>query len=290
MKPLAKKIWFGIFAATVFGGVAVKTDLFSDAERDEVTSNSALALKESIADGQQKEINVAASDDDRNRVGGGAVRITDKWYAAQADDIKASVILGMGPDFNGFHSLHRYFMELQHRIDTGDQAAAEPAAKLIRECRLSLGDDALEDSENPMHLVAKVCATLPGLNALSETKLIADAARQGNVSAILKEFGYPPSGVVYSKDIEVRKEWASSVAGRLSVLAASGSVDAAWELARAYLSDDYGLRDLTKSGLYYRQVVDRVTDTDYRKDVAKANLGRICATGRLSDGYESICK
>lgn len=283
----SKKVWFGIFVIAVFGGVALKTNLFDGAEDGAVTLPY---MSRGVIEGRQGEINVAVPESDRRQTGSSTVRPTNKWYAAQTDDIKASMILGMGTDFNGFHSLHRYFMDLQHRIDTGDQAAAEPAAQLIRRCRLSLGDNALENLENPTNLIAKVCATLPGLNAASEIKLIADAARQGNVPAILAEFGFPPPNIVYSEDLGVRREWASSVAGRLSVLAASGSVDAAWELARAYLSDEYGLRDLTKSGLYYRQVVDHVTDGDYRKDVAKTNLGRICATGNLSDGYESICK
>lgn len=225
---------------------------------------------------------------DRAKVAGFPAATTavdpDEWFLRQPEATQGSVLLGLGPDFAGMGSLAAYFLDLERRIAAGDMTAAMPAADLMRTCGLlTKSSGSAPSAPRPSAPIASVCRTLPEREPGHEVELVAQAARMGVRDAVLREWGFVPTKVAYSRDPAVRKAWASGVAARLETLADKGDIDARISLGRTYLARDFGMLDYQQAARHYHQFLVSAPLTDPRREGAQAFLSRACSAGNLTD-------
>jgi hypothetical protein len=211
-------------------------------------------------------------------------------FASLPDHAKASLILGMGEDYHGHGSLVGYFLHLEQRVAQGDGDAVLPLAQLFRDCALRadmLG--APENPADPAHFTARACAGLPPRNGDYDRQLVAREALRGVESAVLAEFSFAPLEVAYSRDMTVRSAWARDVLGRLGQLSRNGHPEASWQLANAYVDQDFGVRDLSQAAQHFRRFLDGIPPEDPRQAVARDRLVRICSSGQLDPDALRAC-
>lgn len=213
-----------------------------------------------------------------------SVQDPDAWFLRQSDEVKASVLMGLGPDYGGKGSLTAYLADLERRIASGDTSAAMPAAELLRSCSLLVdGAAAKPDPANPTTLIVSACRSLPARERGVERRIVADAALAGERSAVLREWGFVPENIATSRDATARREWANAVAGRLERLANQGDYEAQLLLGRAYLAEDYGMLDHARAAEQYGAFLRNAPLSDPRREGIQRMLARICTAGRLRD-------
>lgn len=207
----------------------------------------------------------------------------DAWFLRQPDEVRASVLMGLGADYGGKGSLTAYLMDLERRIAAGDTPAAIPAAELLRTCSLAVeGAAATPDPAHPGTLVLSACRTLPAREPGHESRIIAAAARKGLPEAVRREWGYMPRDIAESRDTAARREWANGVAGRLEALANQGDYEAQLVLGRAYLTNDFGMQH-ARAAEQYGAFLRTAPLSDPRREAIQRFIARLCLAGQLSD-------
>lgn len=212
----------------------------------------------------------------------------ENTFESQSDQVKASLVLGLGSDFEGHGSVAGYFLHLEQLAAGGDDRALMELVSLYGRCgRANSDKSVLQDPEHPGYLVAYGCSTLPDRGPGFEREMIATAAGRGVPSAVLREFSYPPLDL--SETEGGREIWARGVEDRLRTLAQSGHNLAHFELGRLYMSPEFGTYDPSQAIISFHRYILGADPNSPQALGAEQIIARLCGANGLSSEAKTHC-
>lgn len=196
----------------------------------------------------------------------------------------------MNIDIQGHSSVLDYFLAKEAEFRSGEYRSAPAIADLYERC-LQMASIALEGDHSEAILVQrKACSALPSRGPDYAAELVGAAAASGNVVATLRELGHPPERVRTFPRSAESELWARGAISRLEALASAGNLDATNQLAYAFSSDLYGLRDISRSRRYAAQFLSRIAVDDPRRRAAAIFIDQLCRIENPNVGESGNCK
>ncbi|MBD8526501.1 hypothetical protein [Pseudomarimonas arenosa] len=205
---------------------------------------------------------------------------SEEWLSRQSVDIRASYISGY--DLKGHDTFLSYFNALESAWTAGDHSVAPELAQLYRRCQRALLSSSAGDPNSPGFFAAQACSTLPDRGLDYSAELLDRASLAGNDEATLSLLTHPRRDVAMFPTSAESIAWARQAIERLESLAQRGNVGAHLELANAYLSDRYGLRDLERSRRSFGIYIQLAPPSDPRRRVAELTRLRLCQPDPVS--------